>query len=351
MASLLALVACTQNTAEAPDAAAGDGGAVMDDGAQAALLAAFDRYQVVGGMNASHGSKGVDDFILALLRNPRLADKVNDIAVECGNALYQSILDQYIAGGDIPLAQVRPVWRNTTQIECGFSTFYEQLVPLVRRINDTLPAGKKLRVLACDPPVDWSKVHSMADLMPFMDRDEHIAAVMEREVLARGRRALVLFGIHHVQHQNRSAVARYEQAVHRNLTFVIADHIGFGNATPSLSADNARLEAQMASWATPTLVTIEGTWLARLDPGYFNEEPAAPGQLGYPGVDGYLYVGSRDSLLREPRSAQAALDRDYIAELEQRANEVGAPPDASRRPASIFQEESHDGAFLYDPGR
>jgi len=30
--------------------------------------------------------KDVDDFILSLIRNPAFAEKVNDIAVECGNS-------------------------------------------------------------------------------------------------------------------------------------------------------------------------------------------------------------------------------------------------------------------------
>jgi hypothetical protein len=105
----------------------------------------FDRYEVVA-------SDGPDDFYLDLIRNPTFPGEVNDIAVECGNSLYQPILERYIAGQDVPLTEVREVWRNTTQPTCGFSTFYERLFPLVRRINQKLPPSNKLRVLACDPP-------------------------------------------------------------------------------------------------------------------------------------------------------------------------------------------------------
>jgi len=80
------------------------------------------------------------------------------VPVECGNSLYQPILDRYIAGDDVPLSEVRQVWRNTTQPMCGMSAFYEVLFPLVRRINQKVPPEKKLRMLAGDPPIDWSKV-------------------------------------------------------------------------------------------------------------------------------------------------------------------------------------------------
>src|SRR5450432_316007 len=113
--------------------------------AEKALLAAFDKYEVVG-ISAAHCNKDLDDFILHLIRSPGLPSKVNVVAVECGNSLYQSTLDRYIAGADMPLAEIRQVWRNTTQPMCGVSGFYEELFPLVRRINQALPQEKKLRV-------------------------------------------------------------------------------------------------------------------------------------------------------------------------------------------------------------
>ena len=67
---------------------------------------AFGTYQLVGGFSASHGNKDVDDFLLDLVRNGALPGVVDDIAIECGNAFYQGVLDQYIAGDDVPLDDV-----------------------------------------------------------------------------------------------------------------------------------------------------------------------------------------------------------------------------------------------------
>src|SRR5271167_611137 len=55
--------------------------------AEKAVLAAFDKYEVVG-MSAAHGNKDLDDLILQIVRNPAFPSKVNDIAVECGNSFY-----------------------------------------------------------------------------------------------------------------------------------------------------------------------------------------------------------------------------------------------------------------------
>jgi len=65
------------------------------------------------------------------------------------------VLDRYIAGEDVPFKEVQKVWRNTTQMMCGWSGFFEQFFPVVRAINQERPLGKRLRVLAGDPPVDW----------------------------------------------------------------------------------------------------------------------------------------------------------------------------------------------------
>ena len=129
--------------------------------------------------------KDVDDFILSIIRNPAFPEKVNDIAVECGNSLYQPVLDRYIAGEEVPFTEVRKVWRNTTQPMCGMSGFFEQFFPLVRAINQKLPPGKRLRVLAGDPPIDWDQVKTLQDVKKHSNRTASIVSVMEEEVLSK----------------------------------------------------------------------------------------------------------------------------------------------------------------------
>lgn len=310
-------------------------GTVHPSDARQAILAAFRKYKMVGGMSPAHGVKDVDDFLLDLVRDPRLPGTVDDIAVECGNSLYQPVLDRYIAGEDVPLTDVRKVWRNTTQPNCGFSTFYEQFFPLVRRMNENLPPAKRIRVLACDPPIDWTKVRSRDDLVPFMDRATTIASVLEREVLSKHRKALMFFGVAHVTHRG-GAAAIYERR-YPNSTYVITDHRGFAR-------DNDTLEKGMASWPMPSIAPVKGTWLDRLDSSYFE---GFPGKWGSVSVDAYLYVGRRDLLMRQPRSTKAVLDKNYLAELERRADTLGDPPDSPSRPEMIFTRESQSSTFFF----
>jgi hypothetical protein len=339
------------------------------------LLAAFDHYEVVA-MSAAHGNKDLDDFVLRLIRDPAFPEKVNVVAVECGNSLYQPILDRYIAGDDVPLSEARQVWRNTTQSMCGLSGFYEEFFPLVRRINQTLPSEKKLRVLACDPPIDWSKIKSPKDYgqgQYLMGRDIGIASVMEKEVLSKHRKALMLFGTAHLFHVGDTAVGLYEKN-YPGVTLVIADHIGFGNSSP-LSKYNDQLEARMASWPVPSLVQdLKGTWLADLldmtystgnvffgvaDNGKLPVGPApAKGTFSKIPVeaevefsklmDAYLYLGPRDLLLNEPTPAEIVLDKDYMAELQRTAAVTGGGPMENQvDPGEISDRDSNP--FFYDP--
>jgi len=282
-----------------------------------AILAAYDRFDVVGMGILSYANQDLDQFILDLVRHPGFPARVNDIVVECGNSLYQPVLDRYIAGEEVPFTEAQLAWRNTTQPMCGLAGFYEQLFPLVRRINQRLPAEARLRVLAGDPPVNWAQVRSPADLRPFMNRDESIAAVMEREVLSRGRKALMIFGIRHLVH-------------------------GGGGAVSSQEGDS--LESRMAAWPVPSLVALQATWLGKL-----HLSDVLPGGEGSrrlaAAVDGYLYLGPGNLLLNEPIPARLALDTAYMTELQRRAELRGNPAGF----ADVMEEVTEPDIFFRHP--
>ncbi|WP_410614899.1 hypothetical protein [Amycolatopsis sp. lyj-109] len=297
----------------------------------AAVLAAFESHAIV-----AKSSPDVGTFVFDLIRDPRFPGRVDDIAVECGNARLQPVLDAYIAGSAVP--EISHVWRDTTQPSCGFSTFYEQLFALVRQVNTTLPASRKIRVLATDPPIDWSHVRSPADLEPFLDRDASIVSVVKTQVLQKNRKALMLFGLGHLTHDGGSGAVAQLEREYPGAAYVIADHRGF-------TTDNARLEQRLGSWSA--LVPLKGSWLGSLETTYFPvNRDYPPGTRGYPGVDAYLYEGPADLLLREPLSARAVLDADYLAELRRRATAIDAPPDSIEWPETFFERERTSGVLL-----
>jgi hypothetical protein len=296
-----------------------------------AILAAFDKYEVVG-MSEAHRMKDEDDFILTLIRTPAFSQKVNDIVVECGNSLYQPTLDRYIAGENVPFADVEKVWRNTTQPMCDASELFQDFYPLVRAINQKLPQEKRLRVLAGDPPIDWDQVKSQKDFnaSDTYDRNQSIAKVMEREVLSKHRRALMLFGIFHLMHESATnAVGVYEKN-YPNSTFVIGGLEGLENLdSPFLSS------SPFSNWLSPSLALPKGTWLGTLPLSHFfgpgiKTDKSCVATYFYPEgkpieklVDALLYLGPPSLALREQTPAEIASDPDLTAELNRRATLIG----------------------------
>ena len=316
----------TQHQAKTPRAK------LTPEPAERAILAAFDKYEVVG-MPEAHGMKDVDDFILSLIRNPAFPEKVNDIEVECGNSLYQPVLDRYIAGEDVAFTEVRKVWRNTTQPMCDGSGFFEQFFPLVRAINQKLQQGMRLRVLAGDPPIDWDQVKNLQDFRKHSDRTASIASVMEKEVLSKHRKALMLFGTFHLFHgQESNAVSVYEKD-YPNLTFVVSELGIFDTGSPALSS------GPFATWPVPSIALAKGTWLGALDLSHFfpppifvdqnckveNQFPESMQKPMEKLVDAFLYLGPQDLRLREKMPADIALDVDYRMELLRREALMGFP--------------------------
>jgi hypothetical protein len=165
------------------------------------ILEAFDHVNLVA-LGERHWSRQHSEFRKALIRDPAFARKVNDIVIEFGNPLHQAILDRYVVGEDVPAADLRKVWQDTTQPGAWDSPVYEDFLVAVRVENTTLPRDGQLRVLAGDYPIDWSAITGPADLPDLDARDRSAAAIVQHEVLDRGRKALVLFGSAHV-YRNR----------------------------------------------------------------------------------------------------------------------------------------------------
>jgi len=346
--SLSLVLALTTAHAQTQQAAKSEGADPIPQPAVTAILAAFDKYEVVA-MPQGHGMQDLNDFIFSLIRNPAFSEKVNDIVFESGNSLYQPILDRYIAGEDVPFTEVQKVWRKMGQPAAGASAFVEQFYPLVRALNQKLPPQRRLRVLAGDPPIDWDQIKSMDDIIRLVHRDASAASIMEKAVLSKHRKALMLYGTFHLLHMSEvraSAVSIYEKD-YPNLTFVISDFGMFDTDLPTLSS------SRFATWPIPSLARAKGTWLGALDLGHFlppsiriDEKDCQvhaefPKMLQKPMedlIDAFLYLGPQDLRLREKIPADIALDTNYRAEFQRGAATLGFPEAASETSQEFDQQ-------------
>jgi hypothetical protein len=320
----LGAAGCTAPSAGAGSAAPGNpdrsGGSLTE-----AVLAAFRTSRLVG-FGEVDDLQEHHDLLQTLISDPRLPGAVDDIVVEFGNALYQDTIDEFVLDGQpVADADLRPVWRNTTQspLETWDEPVYEQFFRRVRAVNWTLPPGKRIRVLLGDPPIDWSTITSRHQVVSFLgQRDSHAASVVEQQVLARGRRALLCYGSDHLAHGNAGKgylVSLIEQQTGVR-TYVIADLV-------PLQGDPGGLAAKLAGYGRGSVIPAAGTWLGQFNAGYAT--PAGTNQSGQlenewcgtplgQVLDAGLYLGQPAELTGSWPDPAVFLDPAYWAELQRR---------------------------------
>lgn len=141
-----------------------------------------------------HRSRQDHELLRSLVQSPEFVCHIDDIVVEFGNARLQGVADRYVGGGGVSDAELASVWRETGQMLTWDSPVYEQFFATVRELNRRHVCRRPVRIVLGDPPIDWATVHDAAAYRQFADRDRHYADVVEREVLARGHRALLIAG-------------------------------------------------------------------------------------------------------------------------------------------------------------
>ena len=302
-----------------------------------AVIEAFNQYSIIA-LAEAHRLQEEHDFITSLIRDPAFPMKVNDIVIEWGNALYQSTLDRYMAGEEVPLSELRKVWRNT-----GFSPFapwdapvYERFFQTIRSVNQQLSPPRRLRVLAGDPPVDWGKSRDeITAIKQRHPRDRHFAEGVINEVLSKNRKALVLMGGNHLYRyswnpysdQQPETVIDLLDRYRPKAVFVIMAH--------AYESRNAELEARLAKWPRPSLVILKNTWLGMIETERLMSQTITRGFPdgrvftvkinAYPGTkledlaDAYIYFGDMESLTASiPAPEMYRADPEYLHELQRR---------------------------------
>ena len=268
-ASASGLAACTSTGSRSSSGRP----AVADRGFAYAILAAFEEHRLVA-LGAADSLQNHYDVLGLLLADPRLPQVVDDIIVQWGNPLYQDTIDRFIAGQPVADADLRPVWRNTTQspLETWDAPVYEQFYRLVRAVNWPLPASKQIRVLAGDSPIDWAKITTASQLRAVPSRDAYVASLVDKQVLAKGHRALLCYGMTGLFHGTGITDAIEQRTGQR--IYVIADLV-------PLSGDPGGLAAKLSGYPRNTVIPAAGTWLGSFNAGMFVAEAqgSQPGTL------------------------------------------------------------------------
>jgi uncharacterized protein (TIGR03435 family) len=223
------------------------------------ILDAFLTHSLVA-VSDPHGNRQQYDVLMSLIQDPRFFQRVDDIVIEGANARYQDLMDRFIAGGNVPVEDLRPVWQESTQVQFVLDVpLYTELLPAVRAVNAKLPQPR-IRVLLGDPPIDWAAVKTPADHRRWIEQREVFPAeLIRREVLAKKRRALVVFGQMHFQRKN--AAANFTADGQAATIVSLLEEAGAARAFVVWTLSSARRPVEVAGWRYPSLAVIRGTAL------------------------------------------------------------------------------------------
>jgi hypothetical protein len=307
---------------------AAKGGDLVAVPALAAVLEAL-RNHVLVGLCDRHGLQQEHDFIRTLLQDPALPDLIDDLVVEFGNPRLQSLADRYILATEpIPMPQVREIWRQTGGTLWD-APVYERFFLTVRTVNESLAPDKRIRVLLGDTPIDFGRVQSAADADYVRtlenETDAHFADVVEREVLAKGRRALLLAGGGHLRrglHADQRPRADAPGQPPNAGTAIVLRHPGTLFVIDTLivgdidRAIRTRVEDNVRDWRPLALAPLAATWLGDQKGPSISYRALTPADARYAAqVDAVIYLGPDASLTRSLPDPAIYDDSEYRAFL------------------------------------
>ena len=330
----------------------------MVQGATDGVFAAFREHALVG-LSDRHNLAQEGALYVSIIRDPRFAREVGNLVVEFGGASQQGVIDRYVSGESIPYAELRQVWTEVVGWSPGeIGQMYLNLFATVRAVNAELPSRERIRVWLGEPKVDWAQIKTRDDLEPYIwQRDEHAAALIDREILAQHKKALIIYGPGHFfsAPPRPASLGHLIKRDHPGSLFILATYAGY--ADPSCVA---RLEAKMKTWTAPVVASpIAGTWLDAALRDCADRVQFPPPVLGAPALsperlarreaimakarleasgalaDAFLYLGPSASLTRTPYEQALYLDESYLREATRRRSivsgvDVAAPIDALR---------------------
>jgi len=290
----------------------------------------FDAFKTkpLVGLGEFHGLAQEFDLYLALVRDPRFAADVGNIMLETGSTSQQAVVDRYVNGEHVPYAELRKVWSD--QVGWFPTVTYRGSITLyaaIREVNAKLPPERRIKVWLGEPAIDWAQIKTKEDWLPLTKlRDTFPAELAQREILAKGKKALLIWGAGHFGQYPDPNIRTILDEKQPGKLFVIAPYGGYAQ-----KACAAAFERHIRGWPVPSLVgPVRGSTLerdiwrkgcnmfTRFD-GLSDAEYETSGRNNSGlTADALLYFGPRASLMQGARDPDIMMDLDYRAEMDRR---------------------------------
>jgi hypothetical protein len=324
------------------------------------IFKAFETHPLVG-LGEWHGLAQMLDFYIVLLRDPRFASRVGNVVVEVGGSQEQAVIDRYVNGEQVPYTELRKVWADAAGATPTVTTSGSiNIFSTVREVNAKLPPDQRIKVWLGQPPLDWAAIKTKADWErignPIVEqRDRFTADLIEGELLAKGKKALVIYGSGHLLDERsrggEPSMRMLLDAKAPSALFTVTPYIGYFE-----KACEDRFDRHIKNWPIPAIVTpIRGSslesdmWRKGCSPF---PKPSDLPQATFDEMnrktlglfsDALLYLGPRKTLLNGPRDLDIILDVDFREEINRRellrtGRPLAPPNTADNVPKPFFDD-------------
>jgi len=300
-------------------------GQTRDDVLVEPILAAWDSADVVC-LGERHGSRHDSELRIALVRHPEFVRRVDVVVIEFASPAKQELLDRFVVRGEVlSREEIQPIWRETG-MAAWESPIYEDFLRAVRAVNLNLPADRRVRVLAGDSPIDWSRIQTAEDLLPHYQRGGRggeMRLIIAEQVLAKDLRALAVFGRGHCEKRGGGFPGELEPR------FPGRFFVAYSFDRDPSRASNARRALGLGN--EPQWVRVTGTALADrraadlFSTGSFGDSTTTLRDM----LDAIIYYGEGPDEVVEPDSV--VFSADFKAELRRRQRLIREAFDTWRR--------------------
>ena len=125
--------------------------------------------------------------------------RFGQVLFEGASAAHQDVIDRYVfEGGEVEPERLARVWRDAGRGLQWRLPHYRRLFDELRKLNQSLPLGRRVRLLGGAPPIPWNTMRSPAELAPWIDRKGWMHARL-RALAGEERSTLAVYGRHHCE--------------------------------------------------------------------------------------------------------------------------------------------------------
>lgn len=158
----------------------------------------FKKYNIIGLDEGPHATIQIHNYLRKLIACKSVNQVVDYIILEFLNTSYQGIIDDYIAGKEVTIVELREAWRNGTvshNTTIGEASVYFELLKTIRLSNSDRSNTHKIRVLGGDPGMDWSKITTQREFFRSLSQRDLFPAHLAIEYgINQRKKVLMIYG-------------------------------------------------------------------------------------------------------------------------------------------------------------